>query len=294
MTSDTPSREKLVVTGAAGRIGRLLLPVWSSGTTSMPWTSSAGEEGGVPIRALDTRDAAALREALAGCGSVLHLAATHLGHQGRMSAEDYLQSTVETNLTGVIRLFEAAAEFKLRRVVFMSSLTVHFGEPMCTHVGADDALRPHSLYACTKVFGEQLAAMHHRRDGLSSICIRLGQPYPTEGSCEVQHLADPLDRGCCVSEPDIVAGVLAALATTVPLATFPLVSACDPPLFDLTVARRVGYVPTTLLTPEGAVDSATDRTAAHLMNALKSPDQKLLIVDPALSVDRRRCKSRAG
>ncbi len=165
-----------------------------------------------------------------------------------------MASTVATNVAAVISLLRAAIDHGVKRVVLMSSLTIHLGEPLRERVAADAPVRPNSLYACTKLFAEQLAEVHHRRDGLSTVVARLGQPYPTTPWFGPDALADPGNRGCAATEPDIVAGTLAALRTEEGYAIFNLVSGCDVPMFDLDAGRRIGYEPRFRMTAEGPVD----------------------------------------
>ncbi|BAM03030.1 NAD-dependent epimerase/dehydratase family protein [Phycisphaera mikurensis] len=255
---DAPSprtrRDRLLITGAAGRIGRLLLPALADRYELHATDREAAEHAGVPIHPLDITDAAALTDTIATADCVLHLAATHLGHQKDLGPEAYVRSTVEVNVAAVITLLAAAVEHRVKRVVLMSSLTIHLGEPWRDRIPADAPVRPNSLYACTKLFAEQLAELHHRKDGLSTISARLGQPYPTSPWFGLDAMSDPGNRGCAATEEDIVRGTLAALETQTRLAVFNLLSACDQPVFDMDAGRRIGFKPRDEMTAAGPVD----------------------------------------
>ena len=250
------ARERLLVTGAAGRIGRILLPALGDRYEVRATDRDPGEHAGTPIRPLEVTDPDELDAAVRGCDRVLHLAATHLGHREQMGEAEYAASTVATNVAAVIELLAAAVRHEVRRVVLMSSLTVHLGEPRRERFPADTPVRPNSLYACTKLFAEQLAELHHRRDGLSTVCARLGQPYPTPPWYGLEAMAKPFDRAFAATDRDVVAGTLAALSTPVGYGVFNLVSASDEPLIDLGAGRRLGYEPRTLMTARGPVDRA--------------------------------------
>src|SRR5699024_6535507 len=74
------------------------------------------------------------------------------------SAEKNPQLALEVNVFGLLNVLQSAASRKNCRVLWMSSTTV-YGQASCyngTLVSEEDLVQPQSIYAATKVLGEQL------------------------------------------------------------------------------------------------------------------------------------------
>jgi len=82
------------------------------------------------------------------------------------------------NMIGTRNVYQAAVSAGVKRVIYASSnQVVHGYEQDCPEgfsVPIDAAPRPTSYYACGKLFGEAVARYHFERDGLESICLRIG------------------------------------------------------------------------------------------------------------------------
>jgi nucleoside-diphosphate-sugar epimerase len=86
---------------------------------------------------------------------------------------------VETNILGVTSVFQAAAEFGLRRVVFASSGAVH-GSGADFRTQAFDELAPcvpTTLYGKMKVFNESIAEHYNAHFGTEIVSYRISGPY---------------------------------------------------------------------------------------------------------------------
>ena len=86
---------------------------------------------------------------------------------------------VETNILGVTSVFQAAAEFGLRRVVFASSGAVH-GSSADFQTQALDELAPcvpSTLYGKMKAFNESIAEHYNARLGTEIVSYRISGPY---------------------------------------------------------------------------------------------------------------------
>jgi UDP-glucose 4-epimerase len=98
---------------------------------------------------------------------VFHLAAV-------VSVEESMQrpeACVETNVVGTLRLLEAAAAAKVRRVIFSSSAAVYGNrpEPLKTEDLPPD---PRSPYAITKLDGELYCRLYATEMGLETVSLR--------------------------------------------------------------------------------------------------------------------------
>lgn len=109
----------------------------------------------------------ALRDAVAGCQTVFHLAA--LGSVPRSIEQP--QRTWSVNATGTLRVLEAARAAKAARVVFAASSSAYGDQPDLPKVETQ-APRPLSPYAASKLAGEHLLAVWAHSYGLSTIALR--------------------------------------------------------------------------------------------------------------------------
>jgi uronate dehydrogenase len=163
---------KLLITGAAGKIGRVLRQGlrgrydWLRLTDIAPLgPAGPGEE----CVAADLGDLAAMERLCAGIDCVVHL-----GGVSEEPAENAWAQVLPANIVGVYNLFEAARRAGVRRVVFASSNhAVGFYERSQT-VGVDMPLRPDGIYGLSKCFGEALGRLYADKHGMSVACLRIG------------------------------------------------------------------------------------------------------------------------
>jgi uronate dehydrogenase len=158
---------RVVLTGAAGRIGSVLREAWrGSWAMRLVDVRDVAPLADEEVLALDLADFPALRRAMAGVDVVVHLAA--------IPGEDSFSRLVEANVVGTYNVFEAARQTGVRRVVFASTNHVTGFYARRERVGPSDPVRPDSLYAVTKVFGEALGRLYFDKWGLEVVCVRIG------------------------------------------------------------------------------------------------------------------------
>lgn len=173
-----------LVTGAAGFIGSHLverLLVLGQTVTGLDNFSTGSRTNVEAVRAAvppdqgsrytflegDIRDPEACRRACEGVEVVLHQAA--LGSVPR-SIEDPVTAH-DVNVTGFVRVLEAARAAGIRRVVYASSSAVYGDHPGLPKV--EEAIgRPLSPYAATKLHDEIYADVWRRCYGLEPIGLR--------------------------------------------------------------------------------------------------------------------------
>jgi len=103
----------------------------------------------------------------------------HLASMVGAASEANPPAAVRVNAGGTANVFEAAANLKLDRVVWASSVTV-FGprsEGPDGIVSDDSPYDPGRVYGGTKVLSELLAERYHDNSGLTSIGLRLSRVY---------------------------------------------------------------------------------------------------------------------
>jgi len=163
---------RLLLTGAAGGLGRVLRPHAGEWTDSLRLSDRAdcGVAGpGEEVVHADLADKAAVHGLLDGVDAVLHF--------GGVSLESPFEQLVPANIVGLYNLYEAVHRRGVRRVVYASSSHVMGFYPQSQNVGTDDPLRPDCLYAVTKCFGEALSRYYFDRFGIETVCLRIGSSF---------------------------------------------------------------------------------------------------------------------
>jgi len=162
---------KIVVTGVAGFIGsnladRLLAEGYA--VIGIDDLSSGPREqipAGVDFRELDIRDPG-LVEHLRGAGAIFHLAAKNC-------IADCQADPVETsdvNVTGTVRVFEAARRAGVERVIYAESSAVYEGSQSLPTPESESA--PESMYAASKAAGRLFAEAYRRFHGTQTTALR--------------------------------------------------------------------------------------------------------------------------
>lgn len=162
---------KILVTGANGFIGGALCQhLAASGQQVVPVVRRPCDVPDARILMADDDDAA-WSAVLAGCDSVVHLAArAHVMHEHE---RDPLQAFRAVNVDMTLQLARRAAAAGVRRFVFMSTIKVN-GEASVSGspFGADDLPAPQDSYAASKQEAEAGLLGIARDTGLEVVIIR--------------------------------------------------------------------------------------------------------------------------
>ncbi len=172
-TSAAPAFDRLLLTGAAGGLGRVLRPrlkrlcrvLRASDIAAM---EPAGEGEEVVVAPLE--DAAVVHALVAGVQAIVHL--------GGVSVEGPFGPILQANIVGVHNLYEAARKHGARRIVFASSNHVTGFYRQDEVVRPSDPMRPDGHYGLSKAFGENLSRFYFDRYGLETVCLRIGSSFP--------------------------------------------------------------------------------------------------------------------
>lgn len=166
---------RVVVTGAAGRLGRSVLEeLRGRGIPTTGLVLSASDEAAADRLVVgDARDPAAVADALRGADALIHLAAIPAPTLGTPE-EVFCGNTAAT-----FTVLEQAAQAGVRRAVIASSYSVT-GLPFAprllqpAYLPVDEALplQVEDPYALSKQVDEITAAMMWRRHGLSTVAFR--------------------------------------------------------------------------------------------------------------------------
>jgi len=136
---------------------------------------------GVEYTPGNVTDMQALRLAVHGQQAVIHLAAIPTPDQGNGP------QIFHTNCSGTFNVYAAASEEGIRRVVCASSINFlgyYYGSKEFSFeyfpVDEDHPNFTTDAYSFSKQITEQIAAYYWRRDGITSLCLRLPAVLPPE------------------------------------------------------------------------------------------------------------------
>lgn len=159
-------------------------------------------------------DRGALEEAVtdADAGAIVALASySHDGLGLAKAAEQNPPGAVEVNVQGLLHVLEIAARRPGTRVLWLSSTTVYgpTADYATGGVSEDALLAPGSVYAATKVLGEQLIRTYRAAHGVRATAVRPtlvwgpGLRYRGVQSC-LSDLVDAAVHGRQVTVPDSI------------------------------------------------------------------------------------------
>ncbi len=223
---------RVLVTGAAGSIGRVIIP----GLTDRGHEVVAldrvpqpdGHEG--PWHTADCADPDAVAAVFAEqpLDAVVHLA----GHPGEASLPDSLTSHVVTTAA----LLDAMVEHDVPRLVYAGSNHAVGRTPRRDLVSTDARPRPDTFYGVGKVAAEAVMSLYADRYGIDAVSCRIGSFLAQPET--IRHLATWLSHDDCVRM------VEASLTTTAPgFAVLYGISANTRAWWDLEPGRTLGYQP---------------------------------------------------
>lgn len=226
-----PMFERLLLTGAAGGLGRELRArlkphcgVLRLSDIAELGAAAPGEE---LVRA-PLEHADAVLALLAGVDAVVHL--------GGISVEGPFEPILQANIVGTYNLYEAARKQKVGRIVFASSNHVTGFYRQDEVIDPTMPMRPDGHYGLSKAFGENLAQFYFDRYGIETVSLRIGSSFP-----------EPKDRrmlATWMSYDDLERLVVASLtAPVVGHSVIYGVSDNTTAWWDNTPAKHIGYRP---------------------------------------------------
>lgn len=162
------TKQKILITGAAGRIGQRLTAHWRDRydfvlTDKRPLENTHG----FPFTETTLADLEAIRPLFAGVDTVIHLA-------NDANPKASWESLLPNNVIANYNVFQAAFEQGCKRVIFASSVNAVANYPADVQVTTNMPVSPPNLYGATKAWGEALGRFYADQKGLSVICLRLG------------------------------------------------------------------------------------------------------------------------
>ena len=161
--------KKLVLTGAAGRLGSYLREPLSKMAEEFVSTDIVDDIGTMLGNETYVKaDLASLDDmmgVLAGADMVVHF--------GAIGDEAPFDAILEANIKGAYNVWEAAYQNGLRRVVYASSIHAVGMHPKTDFIGTDAPHRPDTFYGLAKCFAEDLGSLYWDKRGIESVCMRI-------------------------------------------------------------------------------------------------------------------------
>jgi len=168
--------KKILVTGGTGFIGTAIVKLLL--------------EKGAIVRVLDLNDKTELKHdnltivkgtvlgddtldiAINKCEYVIHLAAT----LGVKYTEEHRMKALDTNIFGVKKILECCIRHKVKKILFSSSSEV-YGEQIKQPIEETNPLSPKSVYAVTKLVGEEYLRAYKQSHNLDYSIVRFFNAY---------------------------------------------------------------------------------------------------------------------
>lgn len=168
-------RKRVLVTGAAGRLGtalrthlrdrydlRLLFH------SAVPQDVNAADE----VVIGDVADYGAMIEAAAGVDAIIHLALAHT--RQRITQAERAKLTFDVDMKGTYYLFEAARINHVPTFIYASTnhvTGINEKQGILSH--PEMPVRPDSIYGAGKAFGEALGRFYADAHGMRVFCLRI-------------------------------------------------------------------------------------------------------------------------
>ncbi len=170
--------ERLLITGAAGRLGtvlrRELAPLAAHLRLSdMAEMAPAGERE--EIVQCDLADKDAVMEMTRDVDAVVHF--------GGVALEGTFDAILSGNIVGSYNIYEGCRKNGVARIVYASSNHAVGFHPRNAVIDATAAHRPDSIYGLSKCFVEDLGRYYFDKFGVETVALRIGSSFP-----------EPMDR----------------------------------------------------------------------------------------------------
>jgi len=222
---------RLVLTGAAGHIGKVIRPTlntWCHCLRLSDMTSIQDLSDTEEYIQCGLDDSDLVNQLLKDVDAVIHL--------GGVSDEAPYDLILKANIIGVFNLYESARINGVKRIIFASSnhVTGFYGQNEV--INSSMPPKPDGHYGISKAYGENLARFYYDRYQIETVCIRIGSAYPQPRNLR--------DLSTWISFEDLEQLIFKSLSVT--KAGFTVVygvSNNDRIWWDNNPAKHIGYKP---------------------------------------------------
>lgn len=161
--------KKLVLTGAAGRLGSYLREPLAAMCDELVSTDIADDIGklykGERYAKADLAQMDQIKPLLEGAEMVVHF--------GAIVDEKPFEELLGPNFIGSYNIWEAGYQHGVRRIVYASSIHAVGMHKKADFIGIDAPHRPDTFYGLAKCFTEDLGSMYWDKRGMESVHLRI-------------------------------------------------------------------------------------------------------------------------
>jgi nucleoside-diphosphate-sugar epimerase len=236
---------KLLITGASGHVGTLVIPFLKQHHTLRIFDLRPPADSSVEYCAGSVTDFDALLRAAEGMDALLYMA-MNLQKGPEM---EIVQTSFDVNVKGVYLALRAARERGIGHAVYTSSMSVYDGN-LDARYFFDEDMPPDArgLYGLTKRMGEEVCRNAHQLYGMSVNVLRLFYPLSRE---KWLAQAVPGKPSGATDAEDVARAMLAALEYRNGFQAFMISGDYENKITNMSKARRLlGWEP--LARPQGA------------------------------------------
>ncbi len=165
---------KVLVTGAAGDLGRDLSPILSR-YYDVRTLDIKRPDNGLEFIECDITRPGDVKQATKDADVIVHLAA--------LLSCDTSDPFIDVNVKGTCNILESALENGVKKVLYASSVWAASRGGLVPYLPIDENIpcKPEGMYDITKRMGEEFCEYFHRLYGLNTLNLRLCGYYPVDG-----------------------------------------------------------------------------------------------------------------
>ena len=195
--------KRILVTGAAGQVGRALRKAWQ-GKYLLRSTDIAAM---VPVDAndecvqADLANYAAIEKLMPGIDAIAHF--------GGRAVEGTWEELLPASFVGLYNVLESARLHSVKRVILASSNHAVGFYRRQTTLTSEHAPRPDGLYGVSKAFFEAMGSLYADKHGMTIASLRIGTFREPDQPDNVRHLMTWISHRdmvqlceCCIEAPD--------------------------------------------------------------------------------------------
>lgn len=216
---------KVLLTGSGGRVGQAIVARLQADATTV--TTLDCNPSTQPTWVGDVGDRGLLQRAMHGVDAVIHAAALHAPHVGKINDTEFERINIDATKT----LIDAAVNAGVQRIIYTST-TALYGyanaeEGRAAWLTEQSIPRPKTIYHRTKLVAEALLAEAAAKHGIAVRTLRMSRCFPEPAA---QMVAYRLHRG--VDASDVAHAHALALTRAGALCETFIISGSTPFLID--------------------------------------------------------------
>ena len=202
---------RILLAGGSGYVGTMVTPYLKADHTLRVLDPAPPKDPAVEYVQGSVADIAAVRHALEGIEGVVYMAMPRT-REGGYDVRD-IDVNYDIHVKHLHRVLLAAAEAKIARAVYTSSMSVYLHRPPGFPDGEDTPADAPDLYGFTKRLGEIVCDYFARVHKMTAVSLRLNGPMSLEDWQRAARAGHVLGQ---TAAPDVASAI--ALSLTAPLA----------------------------------------------------------------------------